>query len=333
MSSAAATIRYSPLLEAEVSRLEQILSSLPGVREQFPLRWLAIQLLEGDDSRLQETAERRSTLRAGPPSWPPSPPAASDSAGSMAKTPIWPSPTSATSMFTASSSKCSPLPCSSGALPTASTVSSPNRWLGIPIFLALMYFVFSLVQNVSAPYLDYVDGVFSGPVTAWTTTLLESVRAPAWTVSLATDGVISGVGAVLVFLPGLIVMYLSLAVLEDSGYLARAAFVMDRAMSKMGLHGRSFMPMILGFGCNVPAIYATRYHRESQRTPSHGPAHSLHVLLRAAARLCDLRASLLPAQWQHSHHGALRAGHLRRRGRGHGALAYGLSRRAGTASL
>ena len=150
---------------------------------------------------------------------------------------------------------------------------------------------------------------FAGPLTAWTSGAADGVQAPAWTVSLVTDGVIAGVGAVLVFLPGLIVMYLSLAVLEDSGYLARAAFVMDRAMSKMGLHGRSFMPMILGFGCNVPAIYATRAIESRSARLLTGHAHSVHVLLRAPARLCDLRPGLLPAQRQPGHHGALRAGH------------------------
>ncbi len=133
-----------------------------------------------------------------------------------------------------------------------------NKWLGIPIFLALMYLVFNLVQNVSAPYLDWVDGLFSGPITNWTVFLLNAAGSPKWFTSLLTDGIIAGVGGVLVFVPGLLVMYFSLAFLEDSGYLARAAFVMDKSMSALGLHGKSFIPMILSFGCNVPGIYATR---------------------------------------------------------------------------
>jgi ferrous iron transport protein B len=84
------------------------------------------------------------------------------------------------------------------------------------------------------------------------------LAAPDWFVSLVVDGVIAGVGAVLVFVPGLIVLYLFLTLLEDSGYMARVAFVMDRVMRFTGLHGKSFMPMVLGFGCAVPAIYATR---------------------------------------------------------------------------
>jgi ferrous iron transport protein B len=133
-----------------------------------------------------------------------------------------------------------------------------NRWVGLPIFLVVMYVVFQLVVNVSAFFLDWVDGVISGPVTRWVSGLLTLFSAPDWLLSLAVDGVIAGVGAVLVFVPGLIVLYLFLTLLEDSGYMARVAFVMDRVMRFTGLHGKSFMPMILGFGCAVPAIYSTR---------------------------------------------------------------------------
>ena len=121
-----------------------------------------------------------------------------------------------------------------------------------------MYVVFQLVVNVSSYFLDWVDAVISGPFTRWVTSLLTLVSAPDWFISLAVDGVIAGVGAVLVFVPGLIVLYLFLTLLEDSGYMARVAFVMDRVMRFTGLHGKSFMPMILGFGCAVPAIYSTR---------------------------------------------------------------------------
>ena len=133
-----------------------------------------------------------------------------------------------------------------------------NKWVGLPIFLVVMYVVFQLVVNVSAFFLDWVDGVIAGPVTRWVTGFLTMLSAPDWFVSLAVDGVIAGVGAVLVFVPGLLVLYLFLTLLEDSGYMARVAFVMDRVMRFTGLHGKSFMPMILGFGCAVPAIYSTR---------------------------------------------------------------------------
>jgi ferrous iron transport protein B len=130
--------------------------------------------------------------------------------------------------------------------------------LGIPIFLAVMYFIFRLVVNVSAPYLDWIDEVVGGPLTSWSAAVLTALSAPNWLRSLIVEGVIAGVGGVLVFLPGLIVLFVFIALLEDSGYLARAAFVMNRFLSFLGLNGRSFVPLILGFGCAVPAIYATR---------------------------------------------------------------------------
>jgi ferrous iron transport protein B len=133
-----------------------------------------------------------------------------------------------------------------------------HRWLGLPIFFAVMYVVFRLVVDVSAPFLDWMDSVINGPIAHWTDGVLTLFGAPDWLLSLAIDGVVAGVGGVLVFVPGLLVLYFFLALLEDSGYMARAAFVMDRFMRVVGLHGKSFIPMILGFGCAVPAIYATR---------------------------------------------------------------------------
>ncbi len=134
-----------------------------------------------------------------------------------------------------------------------------NRWAGIPIFMALMWVVFKLTADVSAPYLDWIGGVLSGPITNWTVSLLTVVGlGGTWVESLFVDGIIAGVGGVLVFVPVLAFLYLALAALENSGYMARAAFVMASAMSKIGLHGKSFLPLMIGFGCSVPAIYATR---------------------------------------------------------------------------
>jgi ferrous iron transport protein B len=139
-----------------------------------------------------------------------------------------------------------------------------NRFLGIPIFLAAMWLVFKLAFDVSAPFVDWIDAMISGPFKRWTEALLGFVNAPPWTVSLATDGVIAGAGFVLVFVPVIGMMMFILTFLEGSGYMARAAFVMDRAMHAIGLHGKSFIPMLLGFGCNVPSVYATRI-LESER--------------------------------------------------------------------
>ncbi len=133
-----------------------------------------------------------------------------------------------------------------------------HKWLGLPVFLAVMYFMFRLVIDVSAPFLDWIDAVINGPVSSWLSSILGFLSAPAWISSLVIDGIVAGVGGVLVFVPGLLVLYFFLALLEDSGYMSRAAFVMDRFMRIVGLHGKSFIPMILGFGCAVPAVYATR---------------------------------------------------------------------------
>ncbi len=133
-----------------------------------------------------------------------------------------------------------------------------HKWLGLPVFFAVMYIVFRLVIDVSSPFLDWTDAVINGPIAHLFRFLLDLMPAPAWTRSLVIDGIVAGVGGVLVFVPGLLILYFFLALLEDSGYMSRAAFVMDRFMRVVGLHGKSFIPMILGFGCAVPAIYATR---------------------------------------------------------------------------
>ncbi len=133
-----------------------------------------------------------------------------------------------------------------------------HKWLGLPVFFAVMYIIFRLVIDVSSPFLDWTDAIINGPIANWLRFLLDLLPAPAWTRSLVIDGIVAGVGGVLVFVPGLLILYFFLALLEDSGYMSRAAFVMDRFMRVVGLHGKSFIPMILGFGCAVPAIYATR---------------------------------------------------------------------------
>ncbi len=134
-----------------------------------------------------------------------------------------------------------------------------HRIWGVPIFLTIMWFVFQITANVSAPYLDWVDMFINETLYGWASALLAAIGlGGTWISDLVTDGIIAGVGGVLVFVPVLMSLYLALAILEDSGYMARAAFVMDRVMRWMGLHGKSFLPLIVGFGCTVPAVYATR---------------------------------------------------------------------------
>jgi len=131
-----------------------------------------------------------------------------------------------------------------------------HRWLGIPIFLGVMYLIFQLTFTLGTPPMDWIDGFFGWlgtTVTGWWPSGSDSILK-----SLLVDGLIAGVGGVLVFLPNILLLFLAIALLEDTGYMARAAFIMDRLMHKFGLHGKSFIPFIIGFGCSVPAIMATR---------------------------------------------------------------------------
>lgn len=132
-----------------------------------------------------------------------------------------------------------------------------GRWTGIPVFLLVMAGLFELAFAAAAPLQDLVQGLFDllgGALGA----LLDRLAAPALLRSLAVEGIVGGVGSVLVFLPNILLLFLAISLLEDSGYMARAAYVADRFLHALGLHGRSFIPLLLGFGCNVPAILATR---------------------------------------------------------------------------
>ena len=132
-----------------------------------------------------------------------------------------------------------------------------NKYIGIPLFLALMYVMYQLVFFVGEPFVALIgNGLEVFAISA--KNFLISSNAPEWLTSLVVSGVIEGVGNILVFLPNIALLFLAIAILEDSGYMARAAFVMDRLMARVGLHGKSFVSIIMGFGCNVPAIMSTR---------------------------------------------------------------------------
>ena len=128
-----------------------------------------------------------------------------------------------------------------------------DRWLAFPIFFLLLYVVFSgtfILGEYPMQWIDWLVAKFGD--------FISSVMPDGMVKDLVVDGIIGGVGSVLVFLPNIVLLYFFISLMEDSGYMARAAFIMDRLMHKMGLHGKSFIPMIMGFGCNVPAIMATR---------------------------------------------------------------------------
>ena len=128
-----------------------------------------------------------------------------------------------------------------------------SRWLGFPIFILVMWIMFSSVFMLGAYPQEWIDSLFG-----WLGGQAERFIPDGAVQDLVVNGIIGGVGSVAVFIPQILILYLFISLMEDSGYMARAAFIMDRLMHKMGLHGKSFIPMLMGFGCNVPAIMATR---------------------------------------------------------------------------
>ena len=131
-----------------------------------------------------------------------------------------------------------------------------NRVLGLPIFLLIIAGLMTIVFNGSAPFIDWIDGFVGGFIGKYAVLLMEGT--PDWLNSLVVDGIIGGVGGVMTFVPLMFFLYFFLSILEESGYMTRVAFLMDKIMRKLGLNGKAFVPMVLGFGCTVPAIYATR---------------------------------------------------------------------------
>ncbi|MBV7508155.1 ferrous iron transport protein B [Bacillus sp. sid0103] len=134
-----------------------------------------------------------------------------------------------------------------------------NRFLGMPIFLLLMYVMFMLTFDwLGTPLSDLLDGLLTGPVTTGLEAALTAIHASSFIHALMIDGLVAGVGGVLVFVPQIFILFFFISLLEDSGYMARVALVMDRIMESVGLNGKAFIPMMIGFGCNVPGIMAAR---------------------------------------------------------------------------
>lgn len=128
-----------------------------------------------------------------------------------------------------------------------------NKWAAFPIFVLLLYLMFFVTFTVGQYPMDWIEAGID-----FIRSAVGSAMSDGWVKSLLVDGCIAGVGSVLVFLPNILILYCFISLLEDSGYMARAAFIVDKLMHHLGLHGKSFIPMVMGFGCNVPAIMATR---------------------------------------------------------------------------
>ncbi len=246
------TLNYGEDIESAAKSVEkQIKNANPSLAERYPPRWLAFKLMEEDEQVLREVTNSGDMLQV------------EDAVSHLKK------------------AHEEDIECimayaryAQAAGLTREVLKRPelrkmeltekidrialNRFLGIPLFLAAMWFVFKLTFDVSKPFADWLNAMTSGPFKRWAEAIAGLIHAPSWMSSLLNDGVIAGVGSVLVFVPVIFAMMFFITFLEGSGYMARAAFVMDRAMHAIGLHGKSFIPMLLGFGCNVPAIYATR---------------------------------------------------------------------------
>ena len=128
-----------------------------------------------------------------------------------------------------------------------------NKYFGFPIFFLILFVIFQVTFSLGQYPMDWIEAGVE-----WLGELIGSTMPEGPLRSMLVDGVIGGVGSVIVFLPQILILYFFISLMEDSGYMARAAFIMDKLMHKMGLHGKSFIPLIMGFGCNVPAVMATR---------------------------------------------------------------------------
>lgn len=240
-------IDYGQDIEAEVERLEKLLNI-----SEYPSRWAAIKLLEGDREMLEmvrgtgiesEVIEGKKRLERH---------LSSDLETAMVER-----------RYAFLSGLVKETVSKKFDLIERLDISDRidrilvNRYLGIPIFLGIMWLVFQLVFTLGGPPQDGIEAAM-GWLGESASHGIESLGGPKWFSSLISDGIISGVGSVLVFLPNIFLLFLAIAILEASGYMARAAFVMDRFMHALGLHGKSFIPMLIGFGCNIPGIMATR---------------------------------------------------------------------------
>lgn len=239
-------VDYGREAEEHIKLLTDEIKKCPGLKKYEP-RWLAIALLENDEEIVGKVRElgygdlvgRAEELRRG----------FNESVGD-------PETYFADKRYECIKSILGAVLTKKGVAWTFSDMLDKvllHRVFGIPIFLSLMWLVFQFTYSVSAPFSDAIDTFF-----VWLGEVARSNIADASLSSLIADGIMSGLGSVLVFVPPIFLLFFALSILEDVGYLTRAAFVMDKALYKFGLSGRSFIPMLLGFGCNVPAIMATR---------------------------------------------------------------------------
>ncbi len=243
-------VHYGPEIDSEIEKIEALLGQTrPDLLEQTPGRWLATKLLEGDQD-VREKVEADGILSA-----------VDESTAHLERMlGDHPEIVMADRRYGFISGACQEAIRSTierrHNLSDQIDAILTHRVLGLPIFLALMYGVFEFTFTLGDPPMRWIElgtSWLGGVVSGWWPAGAENPLK-----SLLVDGIIGGVGGVIVFLPNILLLFLAIAVLEDTGYMARGAFIMDRLMHRIGLHGKSFVPMLIGFGCSVPAIMATR---------------------------------------------------------------------------
>jgi len=248
------TVRYGAEIEEEIAKLSRLLEQCSEIEEDYSLRWLAVKLLENDE---EVGGKIRRECRKGHEIL-----AALEHRSQHLETVFGDVPeiVIADRRYGFISGACRESVRTTGQsrYDMSEKIDSvlTNRIIGLPLFFALMYLVFQFTFAVGDPVMGLLERFF-----AWlgeTLSMLWPRTSGSPLKSLLVDGAIGGVGTVISFLPNIMFLFLAIAILEDSGYMARAAFIMDRVMHKVGLHGKSFIPMLIGFGCSVPAVMATR---------------------------------------------------------------------------
>ncbi|MBO4355042.1 MAG: ferrous iron transport protein B, partial [Methanomicrobium sp.] len=236
-------VSFSPKTEEAITKISEVLSEDKTLTAKYPTRWLAVSLLEEDGNVLEKVKENADLYaKVSPILSSCSPEEAEADIADGRYTQI--SALAQKVRRGGTQAKISP----SDTLDHVLT----DKWLGIPIFLALMCAAFDLTFTFGAPFMTLIETVV-GWLAAY---VVEAI--PGMLGSVLGDGIIAGVGSVLVFLPNILILFFVLSILEDTGYLARAAFIMDRPLHALGLPGKAFIPMLSGFGCNVPGLMAAR---------------------------------------------------------------------------
>lgn len=243
---------YTGLVRKAVLRIEELIAD-DCKKKGLPLRWSAVKLIEGDEPTLETLALDDTKLSC------------IESIVSELETKnIDREMVIADQKYKyicAITEKCVKRAHEAGHLTLSDKIDRvvTNKYLAIPLFFGLMLLIFYITFGaLGANLTDLVDKLINEIFASWVRGGLVSLGASDWAVGLVCDGIIGGVGAVLSFFPQILLLFLFLSILEDSGYMSRAAFIMDRALHSIGLSGKSFVPMIMGFGCSVPAIMATR---------------------------------------------------------------------------